>query len=141
MSSDDSNTNAKAIRLLNTYSKIVAVHYSPSESAVYVTAAAYGNNIGAHILSNVNGEYVPTVAIASALPSDAVQVTIVELGPTGSATNLGNTALALTMKGKDARPTYNGESVALSDDVPDSTRSFKFTYEDGTTETIEVYVK
>lgn len=141
VSSDDSNTNAKAIRLLNTYSKIQAVYYSVSESAVYVKVSAWCNNVNAHILSNVNGDYVPTVEQASGLPSDAVQVGLTEFGPTGSATNIGNTGLDLTMKGKSDRPTYNGANVALASDIPaKTTEQWTFTLEDGSTVTKAVHI-
>lgn len=117
VSSDDSNTNAKAIRLLNTYSKINKLYYSVAESAIYVQANPWCNNINAHILSNINGDYVPTVVQASALASDAVEIEITELGPTGSALNLGNNAKALTLLGNATRPTYNGNDLALSSDL------------------------
>ena len=117
VSSDDSNTNAKAIRLLNTYSKIVAVYYSASESAVYVKANAWCNNINAHILSNVNGDYVPTVAQASALASDAVEINIVEFGVTSSGLAVGDSSVALALGGSADRPTYNSNDLALKSDV------------------------
>lgn len=117
VSSDDSNTNAKAIRLMNTHSKMAAVYYSASESAVYAMVAAWCNNVNAHILSNVNGDYVPTVEQAAGLPSDAVQIRITEMGPTGNTLNLGHTELALAMMGSGGRPTYNGADVALKSDI------------------------
>lgn len=144
VSSDDSNTNAKAIRLLNTYTKLQAVYYSASESAVYVKVSAWCNNVNAHILSNVNGDYVPTVTQASGLPSDAVQIGLTEFGPTGSATNIGNTGLELNLVGKGDRPKFNSNNLALQSDipaVPSKTDTWTFTYEDGSTETKEVYVK
>ena len=117
ISSDDSNTNAKAIRLLNTYSKIAAIYYSASESAVYVKANAWCNNINAHIISNINGDYVPTVAQASALPSDAVQITITEFGAGSGKTSIGDASRALGLTGSATRPTYNGADMALSSDI------------------------
>lgn len=141
VSSDDSNTNAKAIRLLNTYTKLQAVYYSVSESAVYVRVSAWCNNVNAHILSNVNGDYVPTVTQASELPSDAVQIGLTEFGPTGSATNIGNTGLELNLVGKGDRPKFNSNELALNSDIPSKTDTWTFTYEDGTTETKEVYIK
>lgn len=141
VSSDDSNTNAKAIRLLNTYTKLQAVYYSASESAVYVKVSAWCNNVNAHILSNVNGDYVPTVTQASGLPADAVQIGLTEFGPTGSATNIGNTGLELNLVGKGDRPTFNSNELALNSDVPSKTDTWTFTYEDGSTETKEVYIK
>lgn len=118
VSSDDSNTNAKAIRLLNTYTKIVAIYYSASESAVYVKANAWCSNINAHILSNVNGDYVPTVAQASALPSDAVEVNIIEFGAAYSGLAVGDSSTPLLLGGSADRPTYNGSNMALASDVP-----------------------
>ncbi len=136
VSSDDSNTNAKAIRLLNTYSKINAIHYSTSESAVYVTVNAWCNNVNAHILSNVNGDYIPTVAQANALPSDAVKITIAEFGVTGSATNIGDSSRAIAMTGSGARPTYNSAEMAMKSDIPAiPTETWTFTLEDGSTVT------
>jgi len=117
VSSDDSNTNAKAIRLLNTYSKIVKLYYSVAESAIYVQANAWCNNINAHILSNINGDYVPTVVHSSTLASDAVEIAITELGPTGTTVNIGHSSKALTLLGNATNPTYNGNSLALSSDL------------------------
>ena len=115
--SDDSNTNARAIRLLNTYSKIAALHYSPSESALYVTANAWANNINAHILSNVNGDYVPSVAQASALPNDATAIPITELGPGYDTINIGNGVTPLRLTGSETRPMYNNSALAAYSDV------------------------
>lgn len=141
VSSDDSNTNAKAIRLLNTYSKINAIHYSTSESAVYVTVNAWCNNVNAHILSNVNGDYIPTVAQANALPSDAVKITIAEFGVTGSATNIGDSSRAIAMIGSGTRPTYNNAEMAMKSDIPAiPTETWTFTLEDGSTVTKVVRV-
>lgn len=141
VSSDDSNTNAKAIRLLNTYSKINAIHYSTSESAVYVTVNAWCNNVNAHILSNVNGDYIPTVAQANALPSDAVKITIAEFGVTGSATNIGDSSRAIAMTGSGARPTYNSAEMAMKSDIPAIPKeTWTFTLEDGSTVTKVVRV-
>ena len=118
VSSDDSNTNAKAIRLLNTYSKIAHVYYSVSESAVYVAANPWCNNINAHILSNVYGDYVPTVQAASALASDAVEITITEFGAGNGSTNIGDSTRTLNMTGSGNRPTYNDSEMALHSDLP-----------------------
>ena len=144
VSSDDSNTNAKAIRLLNTYSKINAIYYSASESAIYVATNAWCNNVNAHILSNVNGDYVPTIATASALASDAVKITITEFGASSGATNIGDSTRNVAITGSGDRPTYNGANMALQSDIPSvptKTDTWTATYEDGTTETIEVYIK
>jgi hypothetical protein len=84
---------------------------------VYVTVNAWCNNVNAHILSNVNGNYIPTVAQANALPSDAVKITIAEFGVTGNATNIGDSSRALAMIGSGTRPTYNGGEVALKRDI------------------------
>jgi hypothetical protein len=141
VSSDDSNTNAKAIRLLNTYSKINAIHYSTSESAVYVTVNAWCNNVNAHILSNVNGDYIPTVEQANALPSDAVKITIAEFGVTGNATNIGDSSRAIAMTGSGTRPTYNNAEMAMRSDIPAiPTETWTFTLEDGSTVTKVVRV-
>jgi hypothetical protein len=49
---------------------------------------------------------------------------------------------ALELQGKNARPTYNGSNMALQSDIPDlKAESWTITYEDGTTRTVEVYVK
>ncbi len=121
VSSDDSNTNAKAIRLLNTYSKINAIYYSASESAIYVATNAWCNNVNAHILSNINGDYVPTVETASALASDAVKITITEFGASSSATNIGDSTRTVAITGSGDRPTYNGANMALMSDLNRST--------------------
>ena len=117
VAADDSNTNAKAIRLLNTYSKIVAIYYSVSESAIYIKANAWCNNICAHLLTNIYGDYVPTVAEASALASDAVEIPIVEFGAGSSKTSIGHSSNALILIGSATRPTYNSNDMALYSDV------------------------
>jgi|GEM_PF-1164748 len=117
VSSDDSNTNAKAIRLLNTYSKIAALYYSASESAIYVKANAWCNNVCAHLLTNIIGDYVPAVAQASALASDAVEIPIVEFGAASSKTVIGNSKNALNLTGSATRPTYNSGELALLADL------------------------
>jgi len=117
LAANDSNTSAGAIRLINRYSKIAAIHYSVSESAIYVTAAGWANNICAHILSNVNGDYVPTIASASALPSDAVSINIIEFGIDGTGTVVGDNSVPLAMGGSTTRPTYNSKDLALKSDV------------------------
>lgn len=89
LAANDSNTSASAFRLINRYSKIAALHYSVAESAIYVTAAGWSNNICAHVLSNVNGDYVPTIAQATALPSDAVAINITEFGVADANTRVG----------------------------------------------------
>lgn len=117
LAANDSNTSAGAIRLINRYSKINALHYSVSESAIYVTAVGWANNICAHILSNVNGDYVPTIAAATGLPSDAVKINIVEFGINSTSTVVGNSSVALEMGGSADRPTYNGSNMALQSDI------------------------
>ena len=140
LAANDSNTSAGAIRLINRYGKIAALHYSVSESAIYATAAAWSNNICAHIISNVNGDYVPKIAKASALPSDAVAINIVEFGVDGTGTVVGDSSVPLALGGSADRPTYNGANVALQSEVPSKTETWTFTYEDGSTETKVVYV-
>lgn len=117
VSSDDAGTNAKAIRLLNTYGKINGIWYSASESAIYCQMKAWCNNLNAHVISNVNGDYVPAIATASALPDDAVSINIVEFGVSGSGTQVGDTSVNLLLGGAATRPTYNGGDVALLSDV------------------------
>lgn len=117
VSADDSNTNAKAFRIMNTYSKIRKVYYSVSESAIYCELAAWANNLCATVIVNNAGDFAPLVNSATGLPSDAVNIPITEMGPTGSALNLGSSNLSLTLSGKDTRPTYNGEEVALLSDT------------------------
>lgn len=121
VSSDDSNTNAKAIRLMNCYSKINALFYSASESAVYARVAAWCNNVNAHIISNVNGDYVPKVVQASGLPADAVEIKITEFGPSYSEVNIGNSTVPVKLVGSTDRPTYNGANMALQSDLNRST--------------------
>ena len=124
VSADDSNTNAKAFRIMNTYSKIRKVYYSVSESAIYCELAAWANNLCATVIVNNAGDFSPIVNSASGLPSDAVNIPIVSMGPTGSALELGSTDKALSLIGKDARPTYtdaNGaHDIALVSDITDS---------------------
>lgn len=128
LSSDDSNTNSRAIRLLDTHSKILEIYYSVSESAIYVKAAEWCNNICAHILSNINGDYVPTIAAATGLPQDAVQIQITEFGAGSGVTKIGASSCSLVLYGSADRPIYNngatGEEskdnklLALYNDVP-----------------------
>lgn len=57
---------------------------------------------------------------------------------------VGHSSFVLAMRGSGARPKYNSKDVALLSDiptVPSKTDVWTFTYEDGTTETIEVYIK
>lgn len=117
LSANDSATTARAFRLMNTYSKIAGVYYSVSESAVYVKANAWCNNVTAHILSNIGGDYVPTVASVSGLASDAVEVNIIEFGPTSSGLAVGDSSTPLLLGGSATRPTYNGTDMALSSDL------------------------
>ena len=116
LAANDSNTSAGAFRLINRYSKIAAIHYSVSESAIYVTAAGWANNICAHIISNVNGDYVPTIAAATALPSDAVAINIVEFGITADSTVVGNSSVPLLLGGSTYRPKYNNNDLLLYSD-------------------------
>ena len=118
LAANDSNTSAGAIRLINRYAKIVSLHYSVSESAIYVLAAGWANNICAHIISNVNGDYVPTITSADILPSDAVDVNIVEFGINSTGAVVGDSSVLLEMGGSADRPTYNGNDMALVRDVP-----------------------
>lgn len=118
LSANDSNTSAKAFRIMNTYSKINSVYYSVAESAVYAKMSAWCNNLSAHILSNIYGDYVPTVAQATALPNDAVEVPIVEFGPAYDGLVVGDTSVALLLGGSADRPTYNSNDLALKSDIP-----------------------
>ena len=118
LSANDSNTSAKAFRIMNTYSKINGVYYSVAESAVYTKMSAWCNNLSAHILSNIYGDYVPTVAQATALPNDAVEVPIVEFGPAYDGLVVGDTSVALLLGGSADRPTYNSNDLALKSDIP-----------------------
>lgn len=117
LSANDSATTARAFRLMNTYSKIAGVYYSVSENAVYVKAAGWCNNVTAHILSNIGGDYVPTVASVSGLASDAVEVNIIEFGPASSGLAVGGSSTPLLLGGSATRPTYNGADMALSSDL------------------------
>ena len=117
LAANDSATSAGAFRLVNRYSKINSIYYSVSESAIYVVAAAWANNICAHILTNVNGDYVPTVSAASGLPSDAVAINIVEFGIDSTSTVVGDTSSILKLGGSADRPTYNDKELALQNDL------------------------
>ena len=117
LAANDSNTSAAAFRLINRYSKIAAIYYSVSESAIYVTAAGWANNICAHILSNVNGDYVPTVETVSGLASDCVSINIVEFGVDSTSAVVGDDSVLLKMGGSAERPTYNNSDMALYSDI------------------------
>lgn len=118
VAANDSNTDARAFRLMNCYSKISNIYYSASESAIYVKAAAWANNICAHILSNVGGDYVPNVSTVSALASDCVEINIVEFGINATSAVVGDSSVLLEMGGSADRPTYNGSNIALQSDIP-----------------------
>lgn len=141
LAADDSNTSAGAIRLINRHSKIAALYHSVSESAIYVLACGWSNNICSHIISNVNGKYVPTITKASGLPSDAVNINIVEFGITDSSAVVGDESVALALGGSADRPTYNGVDLALLSDAPNATEDWVFTLEDGSTVTKAVCIK
>lgn len=118
LAANDSATSAEAIRLFNRYSKMASISYSASESAIYITAAGWSNNICAHILSNINGDYVPTISQASALPADAVMIPITEMGPTADQLNIGcSGSKKLNLTGSTDRPLYNSVDLALKSDV------------------------
>lgn len=136
VAANDSATSARAIRLLNTYSKISNLYYSASESAIYVKAIAWCNNITAHIISNINGDYVPTVAQASALASDAVEINIVEFGINSTSTVVGDSSVKLELGGSGDRPTYNGSNVALQSDIPTDTNTTYALSKSGSTITL-----
>ena len=118
VSANDSNTSAKAIRLMDTHSKIDKIYYSASESAIYVEARAWANNICAHILTNVYGDYVPTVSTVSAIASDAVQIPIIPFGIDSDSTNVGSSSMVLNLAGSATRPAYNSNELALTSDIP-----------------------
>lgn len=48
---------------------------------------------------------------------------------------VGGSYPALELKGKNARPTYNGSNLALQSDIPTKTETWTFTLEDGSTVT------
>ena len=53
----------------------------------------------------------------------------------------GNASYKATIRGKDERPTYNGNSMALQSDIPTNKETWTFTLEDGSTVTRTVYVE
>ena len=118
LAANDSNTAAGAFRLVNRYSKITKIYYHVAESAIYVTCAAWANNLCAHMLTNVYGDYVPKVNTASAIPTDAVEIKIVEFGVNSTSAVVGNSAVTLELGGSADRPTYNSVDLALKSDVP-----------------------
>lgn len=117
LAANDSATSAEAIRIFNRYSKMASISYSVSESAIYITAAGWSNNICVHILSNINGDYVPTISQASALPADAVSIPITEMGPNSDQLNIGCNPKKLYLTGSTDRPLYNSVDLALKSDV------------------------
>lgn len=141
VAADDSNTRARAIRLMNSYSKIATIYYCAEENALYVTVAGWCNNVNAHIISNVYGDYVAKIEQASSIPATAVAIPITELGPGYSDVNIGNSQLPLKFVGSGDRPTFNGKELAFNEGLPTKTEALTFTYEDDSTRTVEVYVK
>lgn len=141
VSSDDDRTNAKAIRLMNSYSKIASIYYNDADSALYLLMVGYSNNVNAHIISNIFGDYVAKIESVPGIPSTAVHIPITELGPGNETVNIGNGTLPLDLRGSADRPAYNGVNLALQNDLPSSTKTMILTYEDGHEESLEVYVK
>lgn len=135
VSRDDSNINAKAIRLLDELTKLEEIHYSTSENAIFVKAGAYCHNISAHIISNIDEDYVPTIAEATGLPADAKQIQITEFGAGRDVTKIGDPSRSLDLNGTENGLTYNGNAVATN------TEPWIFTLEDGSKEEKEVYIK
>ena len=126
---------------MNCYSKMASIYYCAEDNSVYVLVAGWCNNVNAHILSNVYGDYVAKVEQVSALPSTAVNIPIVEFGPSYSEVNIGNSQMPVKMVGSADRPTYNGANMALQSDLPTNSKALVFTYNDDSTETVEVLVK
>jgi hypothetical protein len=64
---------------------------------------------------------------------------------TASTIAVGHSSYIMAIRGSGARPKYNSADMALLSDIPSvpsfNTEALNFTYEDGTTRTIEVYVK
>lgn len=144
VSSDDDNTNAKAIRLMNSYSKIASVYYNNADSALYLLMVGYSNNVNVHIISNNSGDYVAKIESVPEIPSTVVHIPITELGPGNETINIGNSTLPLNLRGKTDRLAYNDKDLALVEDlpaVPNKTETFTLYYEDGNPQSIEVYVK
>ena len=155
VSADDTNTDARALRIMTTHDKIHRIYYRVSDNAIYVFAKGWCNNICSHILSNISGDYVPTITSVTGIPEDAVDIPIVEFGVTS-----GN---KLRMSGSADRPTYNNSEIALLSDVTtaiadkvtadqaasianqavaaQATETWTFTLENGTSTTKKVVVK
>jgi hypothetical protein len=118
LAANDSNTSANAIRLINRYSKINRIFYVESESAIYVEAVGWANNICAHLLSNVNGNYIPSIESASSIPDGAIQIPITSFGVSSDSTEIGSPSFSLKTYGKeDQRPEYNNKEIALLNDI------------------------
>lgn len=141
VAANDSNTSAGAFRLINRYDKIKAVYFNTADSSIYVTMAAWSNNICAHLLTNLNGDYVPTVESVTEVPSDAVAIPIVEFGVTSDSAVVGDSSVLLKFGGSGDRPSYNGANMAMQSDIPTKSKTLVFTYEDDSTETVEVLTK
>lgn len=63
------------------------------------------------------------------------------LGLIGNILRVGGNYPSLELRGKNEKVTYNNSNLAFEKDVPSKTKTFKFTFEDNSTETVEVYVK
>lgn len=116
VAADDSNTRARALRLMNSYSKIASIYYCAEENALYVLAAGWCNNINAHIISNVYGDYQAKIEQASSLPATAVAIPITEFGPSYSEVNIGNSQNPLKFVGSADRPYYNNKELVLKEE-------------------------
>lgn len=116
VSADDSNTRARAIRLMNSYSKMQALYYNAEDNSIYVKISAWANNVNAHIISNVYGDYVAKVEQVSSVPGTAVAIQITELGPGYDAINIGCGVVPLAFVGKNERPTYNNKELVLKEE-------------------------
>ena len=117
ISSDDNGKNAKAIRFMNTYSKIDSVLYCVEDNSIYVVVNPWCNTLNVHMLSNVLDLYVPTVSTVSSVPETAVTVPITAMGPEMTTTSVGDQSRSLNTYGSGTHPCYNGSEIALVSDI------------------------
>jgi hypothetical protein len=77
ISSDDSQYKAYAVRLTNTYSKIMNIYFNPSNGKVYVKTQNYPNSIGMKIVAcSMDIGPVGSPTNMSSLPAGAEEITI-----------------------------------------------------------------
>ena len=86
ISSNDSTYTAYAIRTTNTYGKIKAVYFNPTDGKLYATTDNYANNLGCKVMACSEDLETPVMTTVDTIPSGAASITITS-DLTGSGTS------------------------------------------------------